>query len=218
MLRGPRDTLRPHAAPPGLRVLQPASPHTPSPSPSHPSPHHSATRPLCLGLCSPPKVEQALRKNGGEALCFCRLKNRRHSSRHISSAQRGLLLCIGTLEFETHTAASTRTRPHAQSCVDRRLRGIEEGRTADGAASFEYDGSSSNKRRRYATAELTSCPPFATMLSHDVSPQLWELVLPCRLPAFASMWTVRKSSKSPSELANSKTRLSLSLSNVSLCT
>jgi len=74
---------------------------------------------------------------------------------------RGLLLCDGTLELET--VASTRTRPNARSCDGRRLRGLEEGRTADGAVSREYDGRRAREMSVGPPFELASSPPFATM-------------------------------------------------------
>ena len=67
---------------------------------------------------------------------------------------RGLLLCGGTLELET--VAPTRTRPY-RSCDGRRLRGLGEGRTADGAASREYDGPRSRAMR--VLARYSNWPP-----------------------------------------------------------
>ncbi len=66
-------------------------------------------------------------------------------------------LQCGTLVFEA--IASTRARKHARSCVDRRLRGFEEGRTAGGAASCEYDGRQGRVRQlhRPSARRLAVC-------------------------------------------------------------
>ena len=66
-----------------------------------------------------------------------------------------MLLCDGTLEFET--VASTRTQ-----CVARRVRGQEEERTAGCAASREYDGRRARAMSVGPPFELASSPPFAT--------------------------------------------------------
>ena len=136
-----------------------------------------------------------------------------------SSIGRGLFLCGGTLvELEAHTAASICARPYSPPCDGQRLRSLEGGRTAGVAPSREYDGRRGRRMGHGSPVELTSSPSRATMLLNDVLLLLWETklvsLLPCRMPPFASMtmWTVRKSSKSPSELrlADSETRLSLS--------
>ena len=66
-------------------------------------------------------------------------------------------LQCGTLVFEA--IASTRARKHARSCVDRRLRGFEEGRTAGGAASREYDG-----RQGRTSTTSTLCSTIGSIL------------------------------------------------------
>ena len=111
-------------------------------------------------LLLPSLVAYLLVADRGQHLPICRCLC------HSSAGSRGLLLCAGTLELEP--VASTRARPYPRFCADdRRVRGLEEGRTADGAASREYDG----RRARAITPmgvgppfELaSSSPPFATM-------------------------------------------------------
>ena len=85
------------------------------------------------------------------------------SSNH-SSDRKGVLLCDGTLELGAHTATSIRARPYARSCVGRRVRGREEGRTAGGAASREYDGRRTRMMGVGPLGELaSSSSPFAAM-------------------------------------------------------
>ena len=85
------------------------------------------------------------------------------SSNH-SSGRKGVLLCDGTLELGAHTATSIRARPYARSWVGRRVRGREEGRTAGGAASREYDG---RRTRMMGVGPLgepaSSSSPFVSM-------------------------------------------------------
>ena len=96
----------------------------------------------------------------GQLLPICR----RHGGLRHSFLGRALPLCDGTLELETATVTSNHARPCARSCVVRRLRGLEEGRTADGAASREYDGRRARAMGIGPPFELaSSSPPFATM-------------------------------------------------------
>eukprot|EP00964_Phaeocystis_antarctica_P114465 scaffold78421_cov63-Phaeocystis_antarctica.AAC.3 len=91
----------------------------------------------------------------GQLLPSCR----RHGGLRHSFLGRALPLCDGTLELETATVTSNHARPCARSCVVRRLRGLEEGRTADGAASREYDGRRARAMGIGPPFELASSPP-----------------------------------------------------------
>ena len=106
----------------------------------------------------------------GQLLPICR----RHGGLRHSFLGRALPLCDGTLELETATVTSNHARPCARSCVVRRLRGLEEGRTAAGAARRECDG------RR---ARAMSVGPSFELASSS--------------PPFALMWTMSRPSKSP---------------------
>ena len=98
------------------------------------------------------------------------------SSNH-SSGRKGVLLCDGTLELVAHTATSIRARPYARSCVGRRVRGREEGRTAGGAASREYDG---RRTRTMGVGPLgepaSSSSPFASTWTVSNS-RVWDSVM-----------------------------------------
>ena len=76
-----------------------------------------------------------------------------------------MLLCDGALELET--VASTRARPNARSCVGRRLRDLEEGRTAGGAASREYDGRRARAMMVGPPFEMASSPPSTWIVSRS---------------------------------------------------
>ena len=108
-------------------------------------------------LLLPSLVAYLLVADRGQHLPICRCLC------HSSAGSRGLLLCAGTLELEP--VASTRARPYPRFCADdRRVRGLEEGRTADGAASREYDGRRARAMGIGPPFELaSSSPPFATM-------------------------------------------------------
>ena len=138
---------------------------SPRPPPRLPPSPHSHTLPNIIGLCS----EKAVRDSGTKAEAFCPVRapvpahKSAFSSNH-SSGRKGVLLCDGTLELGAHTATSIRARPYARSWVGRRVRGREEGRTAGGAASREYDG---RRTRMMGVGPLgepaSSSSPFVSM-------------------------------------------------------
>ena len=110
----------------------------------------------------PSLVAYLLVADRGQLLPICRCLC------HSSAGSRGLLLCAGTLELEP--VASTRTRPYPRFCADdRRVRGLEEGRTADGAASREYDDWHASASRR-ATRETDGTSQYAegTLPRHPI--------------------------------------------------
>ena len=119
----------------------------------------------------PSLVTYLLVANRGQLLPICR---HHEGSSSLFCVGRALLLCDGTLEFlcdgtlELETeVASTRARPYARSCVERRLRGLEGVRTADGAASREYDGRRARAMSVGPPFEMASSPPSMCTVSRS---------------------------------------------------